>query len=70
VGFELVEITSFQPELDTILNYLDFRNPYVKESERENAIKKLIGPGVLKVAEKILLDRKLGYKMMTLGRKV
>ncbi|MFQ6049521.1 MAG: class I SAM-dependent methyltransferase [Candidatus Paceibacterales bacterium] len=69
-GFEVVEITSFQPELDTILNYLDFRNPYLKESEKENPIKELIGSELSSVLEKILLDRKIGYKMMTLGRKI
>jgi len=65
----VLEIISFQPELDTVLNYLDYDDPYLKKSERVNSIKKILGEEFRKVLEQTLLDHKLGYKMMTLSRK-
>lgn len=68
-GFEVMEIRSFQPELDTVLNFLDYNDPYVNRTERSNPIKKILGDGLMEIMEQILLDRKLGYKMMTLSQK-
>lgn len=69
-GLEVIEIKSFQSELDTVLNYLDYNNPYLKKSGRVNPIKELLGTGLKMALEQILIDQKLGYKMMTLARKV
>lgn len=68
-GFEVMEIKSFQPELDTVLNYLDYNDPYLKRAERVNPIKKLLGDDLKEILEQTLIDQKLGYKMMTLSRK-
>jgi SAM-dependent methyltransferase len=68
-GFEVLEIESYQPELDTILNYVNFEPPYVKGFDMPNPVRDLIGPAMVDVLEGIILDRRLGYKMMTLGRK-
>lgn len=68
-GFEVVKVKAFQPELDTILNYLDFSDPYLKRSERNNAIKEALGDNLKEITEQILLDRNLGYKMMVLAKR-
>jgi len=68
-GFEILEIQSYQPELDTVLNYLNFDEPYVKESNVSNPIKKLFAPNLFDHLEKYLLDNKLGYKFQTLAQK-
>ena len=68
-GFEVLGIESYQPELDTILNYVNFEPPYVKGSDMPNPVRELLGPAMIDVLEGIILDRRLGYKMMTLGRK-
>ena len=68
-GFVVVDIESHQPELDTVLNHLDFDAPYLKGSDKANPIKELLGPAMISALDKLILDRKLGYKMMTLARK-
>jgi SAM-dependent methyltransferase len=69
-GFKVVGILSFQPELDTILNFLNFADPYLQNLDWKNPIKELLGPNLRDQLEKIMLDMKLGYKMMTLAQKV
>ncbi|UCC94914.1 MAG: class I SAM-dependent methyltransferase [Candidatus Omnitrophota bacterium] len=66
---DIVDIASFQPELDTILNHLNFSDPYIKDEETENSLRSILGPQATEALEGFILEKKIGYKMMILGRK-
>jgi 2-polyprenyl-3-methyl-5-hydroxy-6-metoxy-1,4-benzoquinol methylase len=68
-GFEIINVESEQPELDTILNWANFDDPYLKKAGRPNKFKKLFTDQMKQEIERKICENKLGYKIVVFAKK-
>lgn len=70
-GFLVVYRESFQPDLISILRYLDYNEPYSDIIDNKTVgIQAILSKKLLKQIEKFVLENHLGYKMMVLAKKM
>jgi len=62
-GYEILEVGSEQPELDTVWNYLNFEHPY------EGNARFPFGEAARNIVERFILEHTYGYKLVVLARK-
>ena len=67
--FKILERRYFQPGLDTMLNYLNFENPYVKSSSKKNPLKELLDAPLRDELNEIICQKGLGYKQMVIAQR-
>lgn len=63
MGYKILEISSEQPELDTVLNYLDYQHPYLGRSGL------VLDKKLRKDLENIILESNMGYKLIVIAQK-
>jgi SAM-dependent methyltransferase len=68
-GMKNVSITFHQPDLDSIINYMEGRDPYLKKDGSPGRLFEFFGGRMREVADEFILEYELGYKMMTINRK-
>jgi len=68
-GFQVLERKYFQPGLDTMLNYLNFTDPYLKSSGKSNPLKELFDAEARNKLNEIICQEGLGYKQMFIAQR-
>ena len=63
-GYKIVHMSSEQPEFDVVWNYLNYEDPYMGTAEFP------YGPETKKMIEDFILQKNMGYKLITLAQKV
>ena len=68
--FETLKMTFHQADLDAVLNYVEGRDPYVRNTEAIGPFREFFSGLKKDEAERFILENGYGYKMMSLNRKV
>jgi 2-polyprenyl-3-methyl-5-hydroxy-6-metoxy-1,4-benzoquinol methylase len=68
-GLSIIKQKYYQPEIQTILNYLDLNDAYIKGDDMR-FFGNLLSDEIKTNLEKWVLDNGLGYKVMTLAEKI
>ncbi|SHK37299.1 Methyltransferase domain-containing protein [Desulfatibacillum alkenivorans DSM 16219] len=68
-GLENIAISFHQPDLDAVLNYLEGRDPYLRDEQEKGPLHAFFSGENRPKAEDFIRENGYGYKMMTLNRK-
>lgn len=69
-GFRVIEISTHKASVDTILNYLNYDDPYLGDIKKENPFREIMGNIMIENVERALNAMNLGSKMMALAEKL
>lgn len=67
--FTIIEAETEQPELDTILNFLNYDDPYLKHEKTNNQLKDMLSESAKASLEEYIFTHNLGYKIGVYARK-
>lgn len=68
-GMGNISITFYQPNLDAVLNHLDWKDPYVNRNDFNSELQHTFSRQLKVQMEEFIINNGLGYKMMTINRK-
>lgn len=68
-GLENLSVSSHQPDLGAVINYIEGRDPYVKKIDMQSPLHEFFSDLMRENAEKFILEKGLGYKIMSVNRK-
>lgn len=68
-GLKNLFINYYQADIDAVLNYLDWYEPYVEGTHPSPSLSRVFKDHINGICERFILTNGLGYKMMTVNRK-
>ncbi|MBI9074127.1 MAG: class I SAM-dependent methyltransferase [Desulfatibacillum sp.] len=68
-GLENLSVSFHQPDLDAVLNYLEGKDPYLRDRQDKGPLHQLFSGIMKQKAEDFIRENGYGYKMMTLNKK-